>query len=178
MASLETYDGTPSTGVNAIVASTVGFDTTIGFDPARGLSEDEAMVHGATGSRGGVEGVIISGYEDRYIRFFDANSGMPSPLVDFLLMLMLTETGQCTYTMLAHPSAISSLSLSPDGRELVSAGHDASLRFWSLERRSCTQEITSHRIMRGEGVCSVVWSQDGRWVVSAGGDGVVKVFAR
>ena len=79
MASLETYDGTPSTGVNAIVASTVGFDTTIGFDPARGLSEDEAMVHGATGSRGGVEGVIISGYEDRYIRFFDANSGMPLP---------------------------------------------------------------------------------------------------
>jgi striatin 1/3/4 len=32
--------------------------------------------------------------------------------------------------------------------------------------------------MRGEGVCSVVWSQDGRLVVSAGGDGIVKVFAR
>lgn len=86
--------------------------------------------------------------------------------------------GQCTYTMLAHPAAISSLSLSPDGRELVSAGHDASLRFWSLEKRSCTQEITSHRLMRGEGVCSVVWSRDGRWVVSGGGDGVVKVFSR
>jgi striatin 1/3/4 len=82
MASLETYDGTPSTGVNAVVASTGGFDGTLGFDPARGLSEDEGMVHGATGSRGGVEGVIISGYEDRYIRFFDANSGMCS-LVDF-----------------------------------------------------------------------------------------------
>jgi striatin 1/3/4 len=176
MASLETYDGTPSTGVNAVVASTVGFDGTLGFDSGRGLSEDEAMVHGATGSRGGVEGVIISGYEDRYIRFFDANSGMlPSC---FHSTDKLIQTGQCTYTMLAHPSAISSLSLSPDGRELVSAGHDASLRFWSLERRSCTQEITSHRIMRGEGVCSVVWSQDGRWVVSAGGDGVVKVFAR
>lgn len=80
--------------------------------------------------------------------------------------------------MLAHPSAISSLSLSPDGRELVSAGHDASLRFWSLEKRSCTQEITSHRLMRGEGVCSVVWSRDGRWVISGGGDGVVKVFSR
>lgn len=90
----------------------------------------------------------------------------------------LFTLGQCTYTMLAHPAAISSLSLSPDGRELVSAGHDASLRFWSLEKRSCTQEITSHRLMRGEGVCSVVWSQDGRWVVSAGGDGVVKVFSR
>jgi len=80
--------------------------------------------------------------------------------------------------MLAHTSAISSLSLSPDGRELVSAGHDASLRFWSLETRSCMQIITSHRLMRGEGVCAVVWSQDGRFVVSGGGDGVVKVFTR
>jgi striatin 1/3/4 len=80
--------------------------------------------------------------------------------------------------MLAHPAAISALDLSPDGRELVSAGHDASLRFWSLEKRSCIQEITSHRLMRGEGVCGVCWSRDGRWVVSAGGDGVVKVFAR
>lgn len=80
--------------------------------------------------------------------------------------------------MLAHPSAIAALALSPDARELVSAGHDASLRFWSLEKRSCVQELTSHRLMRGEGVCAVVWSQDGRWVVSGGGDGVVKIFAR
>ncbi|KAL1983258.1 hypothetical protein VTN96DRAFT_356 [Rasamsonia emersonii] len=160
MASLETYDGTPSTGVNSVVTSTIGFDGTANLDPNRALTEEEAVVHGATGTSGGVEGVIISGYEDRYIRFFDANSG------------------QCTYTMLAHPAAISSLSLSPDGRELVSAGHDASLRFWSLEKRSCTQEITSHRVMRGEGVCSVVWSRDGRWVASGGGDGVVKVFSR
>ncbi|KAI9814059.1 MAG: hypothetical protein M1827_003523 [Pycnora praestabilis] len=160
MASLETYDGTPGTGVNSVVATTVGLDGSLSLDSGRGVAEDESVVHGATGSSGGIEGVVISGHEDQYIRFFDANSG------------------QCTYTMLAHPSAISSLSLSPDGRELVSAGHDASLRFWSLEKRSCTQEITSHRLMRGEGVCAVVWSQDGRWVVSGGGDGVVKVFAR
>lgn len=76
MASLETYDGTPSTGVNSVVASTVGFDGTLHLDPNRGLSEEDSIVHGATGSSGGVEGVIISGYEDRYIRFFDANSGM------------------------------------------------------------------------------------------------------
>ncbi|EPS35010.1 hypothetical protein PDE_09975 [Penicillium oxalicum 114-2] len=158
MASLETYDGTPSTGVNSVVATTVGFDGSAHLDPSRAMAEEE-VVHGATGSSS-VEGVIISGYEDRYIRFFDANSG------------------QCTYTMLAHPAAIASLSLSPDGRELVSAGHDASLRFWNLEKRSCTQELTSHRLMRGEGVCAVVWSRDGRWVVSGGGDGVVKVFSR
>lgn len=80
--------------------------------------------------------------------------------------------------MLAHPSAIAALSLSPDGRELVSAGHDASLRFWNLEKRSCAQLLTTHRLMRGEGVCTVAWAQDGRWVVSGGGDGVAKIFAR
>jgi striatin 1/3/4 len=162
MASAETYDGTPATGVLSVVATSVGVEGAMGMDSGRGASEDESVVHGATGSSvgGGVEGVVISGHEDRFIRFFDANSG------------------QCTYSMLAHPSAVSSLSLSKDGREAVSAGHDASIRFWSLEKRLCTQEITSHRIMRGEGVCSVVWSQDGRLVVSAGGDGIVKVFSR
>ncbi|KAI0432705.1 stalk rot protein [Xylaria sp. FL1042] len=158
MASLETYDNTAATSVNAVVATTASLEQ--GSNAGMG-EEDAGGPTGGSGSSGsGVEGVIISGHEDRFIRFFDANSG------------------QCTYNMLAHPAAISSLSLSPDGRELVSAGHDASLRFWSLEKRTCTQEITSHRIMRGEGVCAVVWSQDGRWVVSAGGDGLVKVFAR
>ncbi|TDZ47649.1 Striatin Pro11 [Colletotrichum trifolii] len=161
MDSLDTYDGTLLTGVNAVVATTVGLE-----QPQSGMSEEEGSAGGGPTGGGrsmagsGVEGVIISGHEDQFVRFFDANSG------------------QCTYNMLAHPASISSLSLSPDGRELISAGHDASLRFWSLEKRSCTQEITSHRIMRGEGVCSVVWSQDGKWVVSGGGDGVVKVFAR
>jgi striatin 1/3/4 len=179
MASLETYNNTVATGVNAIVATTNGLDGSLSFNSGRSLSEDEGVVGGATGSSGGVEGIIISGHEDRYIRFYDANSGkFPSCPTGCVTCANRNHSGQCTYNMLAHPAAISALSLSPDGRELVSAGHDASLRFWSLEKRSCTQEITSHRLMRGEGVCSVVWSQDGRWVVSGGGDGVVKVFAR
>lgn len=75
MASLETYNGTPSTGVNSVVATTVGFDGSANLDPNRTMAEEDEVVHGATGSSS-VEGVVISGYEDRYIRFFDANSGM------------------------------------------------------------------------------------------------------
>lgn len=159
MASNETYDGTLATSINTIAATS---SASLGAEGSGGWGEEqeESVGAGPTGSAQGVEGVVVSGHEDRYIRFFDANSG------------------QCTYTMLAHPSAISSLSLSHDGREAVSAGHDASIRFWSLDKRICTQDITSHRPMRGEGVCSVVWSHDGRYVVSAGGDGVVKVFSR
>ncbi|KAH6977247.1 WD40-repeat-containing domain protein [Ilyonectria sp. MPI-CAGE-AT-0026] len=162
MESTETYDGSIKTSVNAVVATTLGLDQA--NQHGGGMGEEETSTGATGGGRSmagsGVEGTIISGHEDRFVRFFDANSG------------------QCTYNMIAHPDAISSLSLSPDGRELVSAGHDASLRFWSLEKRTCTQEVTSHRVMRGEGICACVWSQDGKWVVSAGGDGVVKVFAR
>lgn len=164
MDSLETYDGTNKTSVNAVVATTIGLDQGNQHHGTNIGGEEDPAMGGPTGGRSmagsGVEGTIISGHEDRFVRFFDANSG------------------QCTYNMLAHPDAISSLSLSPDGRELVSAGHDASLRFWSLEKRTCIQEITSHRVMRGEGTCTCVWSQDGKWVVSGGGDGIVKVFAR
>ena len=177
MASGETYDGTSATGITSVVTTSQSMEG--GQSQESGRGNDEESVHGPTGSNsgGGVEGVIISGHEDKFIRFFDANSG------ELFLSLQTTcmtnnSIGQCTYSMLAHPAAISSLSISKDGREAVSAGHDASIRFWSLDKRICTQEITSHRVLRGEGVCSVVWSQDGRLVVSAGGDGIVKVFAR
>jgi striatin 1/3/4 len=40
------------------------------------LSEEENVISGATGSSAGVEGTIISGHEDQFVRFFDANSGM------------------------------------------------------------------------------------------------------
>ena len=86
MASLETHDGTRATGVNSVVATTIGLDSgaassyssssSSSSTSTRGAAEDEAPVHGATGS-GGVDGVVISGHEDRYIRFFDANSGKP-----------------------------------------------------------------------------------------------------
>lgn len=190
MASQETYDGTLNTSVNAVAATTVGLDQSQhqSTHGGLGMDDDEPSGSGAGPTGGskqmagsGVEGTIISGHEDRFVRFFDANSGKwhisGAPQIELDTNSVLSP-GQCTYTMVAHPAAISSLTLSPDGRELVSAGHDASLRFWSLEKRSCTQEITSHRVMRGEGVCAVVWSQDARWVVSGGGDGVVKVFAR
>ena len=75
MASLETYNGEASTGVNAIVAPTSGLDGSL-TDSSRGVHEDENVVGGATGSQGGVEGIIISGHEDQFIRFYDANSGM------------------------------------------------------------------------------------------------------
>jgi striatin 1/3/4 len=103
MASLETYDGTPSTGVNSVVTTTVGFDGSANLDPSRTMAEEE-VVHGATGSSS-VEGVIISGYEDRYIRFFDANSGMLSSTVCPVDSSPLTLDFRSMYLHNAGPSS-------------------------------------------------------------------------
>jgi striatin 1/3/4 len=74
MASLETYDETLKTSVNAVVATTAGLD-----QAHQGGLEDETGGGPTGGGRSmagsGVEGVIISGHEDRFVRFFDANSG-------------------------------------------------------------------------------------------------------
>lgn len=76
MASNETYDGTVNTSINAVVATS---SASLGLEgPSsswQDLTEQEDVGAGPTGSAQGVEGVIISGHEDRYIRFFDANSG-------------------------------------------------------------------------------------------------------
>ncbi|KAF4549391.1 Striatin-like protein [Elsinoe fawcettii] len=75
MASNETYDGTLATSINTVVAiSNAG----LGNEGNNSWSEEqeESVGAGPTGSAQSVEGVIVSGHEDRYIRFFDANSGM------------------------------------------------------------------------------------------------------
>ena len=80
MLSGETYDGTPNTSINTVVATSLGLEGagSGGMDAARGM-EPEEVGAGATGGREGVEGVVITGHEDRFVRFFDANSGMSHP---------------------------------------------------------------------------------------------------
>jgi striatin 1/3/4 len=77
MASNETYNGTPATGITSVVATIQSAEGASLLDSGRNLSEEEGAVHGPTGSSGSgsVEGIVISGHEDQFIRFYDANSG-------------------------------------------------------------------------------------------------------
>lgn len=85
MASTETYDGTMNTSINTVVATSLGLEGagSGGMDANRGIEAEEVGA-GATGGREGVEGVVITGHEDRFVRFFDANSGKLCPVYNAL----------------------------------------------------------------------------------------------
>ncbi|KAH8928180.1 WD40 repeat-like protein [Atractiella rhizophila] len=102
--------------------------------------------------------LLITAHEDKYIRFFDIN------------------TGACTHSMLAHLDSVTSLDIDPSGLTLVSGGHDCSIRFWDIQSKTCVQEISSHRNKGGEGILDVKYHPTSPVLGSAGADGIVKVY--
>ncbi|KAF9984198.1 hypothetical protein BGZ65_000809 [Modicella reniformis] len=107
--------------------------------------------------------VVVSGHEDRYIRFFDVNSGA------------------CSFSMLSHLDSVSSLDIDPAGLVLCSGGHDSSVRLWDVASttRACLQEFTGHRRKGDEGVCTVQYHPTMPNLLATGGaDSVVKVYVR
>ncbi|KAF7724007.1 hypothetical protein EC973_001467 [Apophysomyces ossiformis] len=103
--------------------------------------------------------LLISGHEDKQIKFFDLKSG------------------KCTFSMSAHLDAVSCLDIDSGGMALVSGGHDASIRLWDISMtKTCTQEFSVHRKKGDEGVLDVHYHPSFPWMVSGGADGIVKVY--
>lgn len=94
MASQETYDGTPATGVSSVVSTTISLDAAT--EDGR---EEEEFAAGATG-KGGTGGVVITGHEDQYVRFFDANSGESLPYYSHI-PLPPQSTCMCVFCVIA-----------------------------------------------------------------------------
>ncbi|KAF9313966.1 hypothetical protein BG003_004662 [Podila horticola] len=105
--------------------------------------------------------VVVSAHEDRYIRFFDLNSG------------------SCSFSMLSHLDAVSSLDIDPAGLVLCTGGHDGSVRLWDLaSNRACLQEFPGHRRRGDEGVCAVQYHKSMPKLLATGGaDSVAKLWA-
>ncbi|CAI2180618.1 9848_t:CDS:10 [Funneliformis geosporum] len=103
--------------------------------------------------------LIFSAHEDKYIRFFDINSG------------------KCTYSMHAHLDSVTSLDIDPSGMILLSGGHDSSIRLWDIvSTRHCIQEFVTHRRKSDEGVLSVQYHPSLPWIASGGADSIVKIY--
>ena len=74
--------------------------------------------------------------------------------------------------LIGHTRRVTSVAFSPDGKRLVSASEDGTLRVWSCETG---QEVLSLHGHNGA-VNSVVFTPDGRKLISGGDDGTVRIW--
>ncbi|XP_046847886.1 LOW QUALITY PROTEIN: striatin-like [Xenia sp. Carnegie-2017] len=132
-------------------AELVAFDSNKTYDNTPATQINRVISHPTMG-------MTITAHEDRYIKFFDNN------------------TGKQIHSMVAHLDAVTSLAVDSPGLYLLSGSHDCSIRLWNLETRTCVQEITSHRKKFDESIYDVAFHPRKAYIASAGADGLAKVF--
>lgn len=71
-----------------------------------------------------------------------------------------------------HSSAVTALSVTPDGRWLVTGGKDGDIRKWDLTNYKCVQKINSN----SGGVNKVLITSDGKRAISLGIDRIIKIW--
>ena len=100
------------------------------------------------------DNLIISGSEDRSIRLWDIQDNS----ID---------------TITGHEDGVTSVAISPDGRQVASASRDRTVRIWDLESK---QELQSWSKLYDSEVTSINFSPDGGKIVGGSRDGTMRVI--
>ena len=77
-----------------------------------------------------------------------------------------------TTILRGHTSNVESVSFSPDGRFLVSASMDGTMRVWNVNTGECVKLLVGH----SGWVNSACFSPDGKYIVSASEDNTIRIW--
>ena len=80
--------------------------------------------------------------------------------------------GRGPLTFKGHSKAVNSVSFSPDGKQIVSASGDKTLKVWDAQTGKETLTLEGHSDVVG----SVRFSPDGKRIVSGSGDKTVRIW--
>jgi striatin 1/3/4 len=106
------------------------------------------------------DNLIVTGHEDRQIRFFDI------------------RTNSIVKNYVAHVDAISSLCNGIGEYELLTGSHDGTVRCWDLRggNNKLIFDIPAHRKKYDEGCLSINVIKNESLMITSGADGIIKIF--
>ena len=90
----------------------------------------------------------------------------------------------CVMTLAGHADEVRACAFAPDGRHIVSASKDETLKLWDAETGQELTTLSGHKYLDEQGrvVGGVAWvnacafSPDGRWIVSGSFDKTLKLW--
>ena len=88
------------------------------------------------------------------------------------IMIWNTDSGLFEKTFSGHLGEVSYASFSPDGKQIVSASADRTLRVWDIVSGKCLHVLMGHTAR----VKTAAYSPDGRYIVSVSNDETVRVW--
>lgn len=95
----------------------------------------------------------------------------PNPNMEYL-EIWDVESGREIHSLNGHTGHVCSTSFSPDGRRIVSASYDKTVRIWDCLTGQCIKTLNKH----SEPVFSASFSPDGKRVVSASDDNTIRIW--
>ncbi len=75
-----------------------------------------------------------------------------------------------------HQKEVTNLNFSPDGKMLVSASYDDTLKIWKINQKNDKIELVKTVKAHEDGVAGAIFIQDGQEIASVGGDGNLKFW--
>ncbi len=111
---------------------------------------------------------IASAGRDRTVKVWDAVSGQET----LTLKASDAGSGQETLTLKGHDHDVTSVTFSPDGKRMATAGWYMTVKVWDAVSGQETLSLKGHN----RDVRSVAFSPDGKRIASASDDGTVKVW--